>query len=270
MTKDVNGYLERIGYAGGLEPTPETLTALHRAHLLNIAYENLDIHRGGVLSLDLDTIYEKIVLKQRGGWCYEMNGLLAWALDELGFDVTLLASSVVAEHHGDGAEGYHLILKVDLDRPYLADVGFGNGFLEPIPLEVGTYQQGYLTYKLETTDVGWFFTNHAYGGPGYDFTLTPRTMDYFAAPCQYLQTSPESGFVRTTVCHRHTPEGMVTLRGTMLREVTETGVDDQIVDNVADYEQLLNSRFDLHVPDVDVLWEKVWARHLAWLKEISN
>lgn len=270
MTKNVNGYLERINYRGTLEQTPETLTALHRAHLLNIPYENLDIHRGTALSLDLDTIYEKIVVQRRGGWCYEMNGLLAWALRELSFDVTLLASHVVPEHQGDGAEGTHLILKVDLECPYLADVGFGNGFFEPIPLEAGTYQQDYLTCKLEQTDVGWFFTNHAYGGAGYDFTLTPRTMDYFAAPCQYLQTSPESGFVRTTVCHRYTPEGIVTLRGALLREVTARGVDDQIVDNLADYEQLLNSRFDLRLPDVDALWEKVWARHQAWLREIDS
>lgn len=266
----IDGYLRRIGYTGGVAPSPETLVALHRAHLLSIPYENLDIHRGKALSLDLDAIYEKIVTQHRGGWCYEMNGLLAWALRELGFDVTLLASHVVPEHQGDGAEGTHLILKVDLDRPYLADAGFGNGFLEPIPLEAGEYRQDYFVYRLEPTAVGWFFTNHAYGGPGFDFTLTPRTMDYFAAPCQQLQTSPESGFVRATVCHRHTPEGIVTLRGAMLREVTARGVDDQIVDNAADYEQLLNSRFDLHVPDVDVLWEKVWARHLAWLKEISN
>lgn len=266
---NVNDYLERIHYRGGLQPTRETLVALHRAHLLNIPYENLEIHLGGALSLELEAIYEKIVIRHRGGWCYEMNGLLAWALRELGFDVTLMASHVVPEHQGDGAEGTHLILKVGLERPYLADVGFGNGFLEPIPLEAGTYQQDYLTYKLEPTDIGWFFTNHAYGGAGYDFTLTPRVMGYFAAPCQYLQTSPESGFVRTTVCHRHTPEGIVTLRGAMLREVTARGVDDQIVDNAADYEQLLNSRFDLRLPPADTtaLWQKVWARHEAWMQE---
>ena len=266
---NVRQYLQRIDYDGATQPTFATLIAIHRAHLLTIPYENLDIHRGRALRLDLPTIFDKIVTHRRGGWCYEMNGLLAWALRELGFSVTLLASHVVPAHQGDGAEGTHLILRVDVERPYLADVGFGNGFLEPIPLEAGDYSQDFLTYRLEATDVGWFFTNHRYGGAGYDFTLMPRTMESFAAPCQYLQTSPESGFVRTTVCHRHTPDGLVTLRGAVLREVTARGVDERVVDKLADYEQLLNSRFDLRLPPADTtaLWQKVWVRHEAWMQE---
>src|SRR5215207_9409581 len=119
-------YLQRIHYQGTLNPTPETLIALQRAHLFAIPYENLDIHRGGTLSLDMETIFDKLVTQRRGGWCYEMNSLLAWALRELGFDVTLLSSDVVNEMMGDGAGGDHLVLLVKLDRPYLADVGFGN------------------------------------------------------------------------------------------------------------------------------------------------
>src|SRR4051812_15166720 len=94
---DVNAYLERIGYHGSHEPTLATLTAIHRAHLLTIPYENFDIHLGRTLSLDLEKTFDKIVRQHRGGWCYEMNGLLAGALHELGFDVTLLASGVKGE-----------------------------------------------------------------------------------------------------------------------------------------------------------------------------
>ncbi len=264
----LNDYLDRIGYRGALTPTLATLTALHRAHLLAIPYENLDIHRGGTLSLDETRIFDKLVTGRRGGWCYEMNGLLAWVLRELGFDVMLLASSVTSEFVGDGAQGSHLILMVmAAGRPYLADVGFGNGILEPIPLEVGTYTQGFLTYELLRDGERWYFRNHPYGGPGFVFTLTPRAMSHFAAECQRLQTSPESGFVRTTVCHRFTADGIITLRGAVLRTVSAEGMSEQVVDNSATYEQLLDSRFDLRLPDAAALWEKVWARHQAWLKE---
>src|SRR5262245_27288790 len=90
-------YLERIGYNSSLEPNLETLTALHRAHLRTIPYENFDIHLGRTLPLDQEATFEKIVRQHRGGWCYEMNGLFAWVLVELGYDVTMLASGVKAE-----------------------------------------------------------------------------------------------------------------------------------------------------------------------------
>ncbi len=264
---DIHAYLERIGYHGSLEPTLDTLSAVHRAHLLAIPYENLDIHLGGYLSLDEGAIFDKLVTRRRGGWCYEMNGLLARALRALGFDVTLLSSAVRTQIEGDGSEGDHLVLLVHLDRPYLVDVGFGNGLLEPIPLEAGAYTQGFLTYHLLRDGDRWFFQNHPYGGPGFVFTLQPRTLPYFARRCHELQTLPESGFVRTVVCHRFTPESVVTLRGAVLRTITAQGVNDQVVDNGAAYEQLLNRQFDLRLPDVAPLWEKVWARHLEWVQE---
>ncbi len=130
---ELDGYLRRIGEKPG-DPTLDTLNRLHRAHLRRIAYENLDIHLGRTLSLDVAQTYDKIVTRGRGGWCYEMNGLFAWALRALGFDVTLLASAVTTEFVGDGSSGEHLILLVKLDRPYLVDVGFGNGLQLPIPL----------------------------------------------------------------------------------------------------------------------------------------
>jgi N-hydroxyarylamine O-acetyltransferase len=195
--------------------------------------------------------------------------LLAGALRELGFDVTLLSSAVRAQLEGDGSEGDHLILLVRLDRPYLVDVGFGNGLLEPIPLEAGTYTQGFLTYHLLRDGDRWFFENHPYGGPGFVFTLQPRMLPYFTRRCHELQTLPDSGFVRTTVCHRFTSDSLLSLRGAVLRTLSAEGVNDTLVDNRATYEQVLNTRFDLHLPDVTSLWEKVWARHQAWVQENS-
>ena len=135
-------YLARIGYAGPIEPTTDVLYAVHRRHLLAIPYENLDIHLGRELSLNLPAIFDKIVTRRRGGWCYEMNGLLAWALREMGFDVTLLS----------GAEGKHLVLRVQLEQAWLADVGYGNGILEPLPLIEGEHTQHGFVFRLSRDD----------------------------------------------------------------------------------------------------------------------
>ncbi len=265
---NLDSYLKRIRYDSELTPNLDTLTAIHRAHLLAIPYENLDIHRDCPVTTDIAQIYEKIVNQHRGGWCFEMNGLLSWVLREVGFDVTLMSSFVGRDKVEETGAGDHLILRVDLDQPYLADVGFGNGIIEPIALVECTYQQGFLTYKLSKHDGRWWFTNHQYGGPGFDFDFQPYQLIDFAGQSTRLQTSPESGFVKTTVCMRFTPDGgMVILRGTVLRRVTAEGVHDETIDNLSSYEQVLIKQFDLHLPDVNSLWGKVWERHQTWVKQ---
>jgi N-hydroxyarylamine O-acetyltransferase len=269
---DLNAYLERIGYQGSREPTLETLTAIHRAHLMTIPYENLDLQLGRSLPLGEVPAFEKIVGQGRGGWCYEMNGLLAWVLIELGYDLTLLASGVMEQPQGDGSEGEHLVLLVNIDeRPYLVDVGFGNGLIDPIPMEPGSYTQGFLTYELSCNGDIWFFKNHKYGGPGFVFTLTPRTMPHFTETCRFLQTDPTGRFVTKTICFRFTPEGYDMLIGAVLTIVTASGLRERVLDNVTDYEQVLTMHFGLRLPKAEVaqLWEKVWARHLAWSKETT-
>jgi len=262
---ELEGYLNRIGLTGPLEPTLATLTAIHRAHLLSISYENLDIHLGRRLDLDRGRIFDKLVNHRRGGWCYEMNGLLSWALERVGFDVTLVAGAVRQDGLGKDAEGNHLVLIVRLDRPYVVDVGFGDGFLEPLPLEEGTYAQGWLEFRLERSGDRWVVHNHQYGtAQKFDFTLEPKQLDDFAARCHELQTSPASGFVRKTVCQRITPDGIVTLRGAILQRVTVGGVAERTVDGPADYAELLDRVFGLAIPEVGQLWDRVWSRHLAW------
>lgn len=267
--KNLTAYLQRIQYTGPHHPTPETLHQLHRAHLLAIPYENLDIHLGQRLTLDINHIYAKIVERGRGGWCYEMNGLFAWALQELGFDVAMLGSTVGAPAQGGvGNDLDHLILQVQLDQPWLVDVGFGNAFIEPLPLIPGDYQQGWMTFRLEQTADKWFFHNQPHGGAGYGFTVLPRPFAGFAPRCHELQTSPTSGFVRNTVCHRFTPTGVVTLRGAVLRWATADGVQEEEIDSLARYRTVLSTVFDLDSALADQLWAGVQERHQRWKAEV--
>ena len=263
---ELKQYLTRIGYRGPVEPTLAVLTAIHRAHLLAIPYENLDIHLGRPLTLDRAAIFRKLVLERRGGWCFEMNGLLAAALEAIGFSVRLLSGTVGRETGGDANEGNHLVLLVELDRPYLADVGFGDGFLEPLPLEPGRFRRGFLEVGLERHGDRWIFRNHPWGGaPSFDFTLEPRRSSDFERQCHELQTSPRSGFVRSTVCQRFLPDGLVTLRSASYRRVTARGVDDRVLDSAEEFERVVREEFRLNLPELRALWPRVWARHLEWM-----
>ena len=113
---DVPAYLNRINYHGGLMPNAETLCGLHTAHLLAVPFENLDIHLGRPIVLEEDALFDKIVTRRRGGFCYELNGLFAGLLRELGFDVTRLAAGVI-NSTGDFSPIFdHLTLMVTLDE----------------------------------------------------------------------------------------------------------------------------------------------------------
>jgi N-hydroxyarylamine O-acetyltransferase len=261
---NIDAYLKRIEYQGSLEPTLETLRALHRQHLLTIPYENLDIHLGRRLELNEKRIFEKIVLEKRGGWCFEMNGLFAWVLRDLGFEVDLLSGAVGRERVGAEAEGNHLVLLVKLPQPYIADVGFGD-LPEPLPLGEGDYQQGFLTVRLTKEAERWTFHNHEYGGAkGFDFTLQSHQLADFTTQCHRLQTSPDSGFVQKTVCQRFLPDGFVTLRGAVLTTVKANGATKRVIDSEKEYKEILRDFFGLEL-EVSDLYAKVWQRHLDWL-----
>jgi N-hydroxyarylamine O-acetyltransferase len=265
----ISRYLARVGYTGDPAPSLTSLRGLHRAHLLAIPYENLDIHFGVPMTLDPERIFAKLVDERRGGWCYEMNGLFGLVLETLGFDVRRVSGTVGRAERGWRAQGNHLVLIVTLERRWIADVGFGDGFLAPLPLEPGTYTQSFLRYRVSRDGPRWRVDNHAHGGAdGFDFTLTARTLSDFGTQCRELQTSPDSPFVRTTVCERFTRHGLVMLRGATLREVTAAGVTTRLLQDGDEFASTLRERFGLDLPGAATeLWPRVWSRHVAWLAE---
>jgi len=218
-------YLERINYRGPLEPTAETLRRLHLAHLLAVPFENLSIHAGEPILLDDEALFDKIVARRRGGFCYELNGLFARLLRELGFEVEMLSAGVWGEARGFGPEFEHMALLVNLEERWLADVGFGESFVEPLRLdERGEQRQGARAFRIEREGDHLTLLMKDDGGDWvaqYRFSLTPHVYADYEEMCLYQQTSPESHFTQGRVCTRLTPDGRVTL--SRLRLITTDG-----------------------------------------------
>jgi N-hydroxyarylamine O-acetyltransferase len=63
-----------------------------RYQLFSVPFENLDVQQGKVISLVPEEIYRKIVERNRGGYCYEVNGLFAMALNALGIPYQFFAA----------------------------------------------------------------------------------------------------------------------------------------------------------------------------------
>jgi N-hydroxyarylamine O-acetyltransferase len=263
---DIDAYLQRIGLKERPRADLEGLQALHRAHLRAIPYENLDVQLGRKVTIERPAIFEKIVGRHRGGWCYEMNGLFGWALGELGFRVTRVAGAVMRVASGDAFIGNHLVLKVELDEGlHLADVGFGDGPLGPIRIAPGPFESAGFTFGLNQVDETWWrLHNHPLGGaPSFDFSLNRADESLLAERCDQLQTEAWSPFVQNLVCQRHTPEGLTILRGRTVRMVRPTEASDYLLNSAEELVRFLDEAFELGLPEAASLWPGICARHEA-------
>jgi N-hydroxyarylamine O-acetyltransferase len=230
---DVAAYLDRIGAREPGEPTLEALAELGFAHLCSVPFENLDIAAGRPLSLDPDALYDKIVVRRRGGFCYELNGLFSWLLREVGYDVTLLAGQTVDPATGEpGHPRAHLVLLVELDGPVLVDVGWGEAYRRPFALRAGNEytDPSIAAYRLEQHDGRWqvverhdesLETNLKPTAAGwriaYRFDLKPYELADFADACRWQETESPF-FTGHRFCTIATRDGRRTLMDERLIE----------------------------------------------------
>ena len=70
-----------------------TLQKLHAAHLKYIPYDNFDCLNSKITSLKREDMFNKLILHNRGGICFELNGLYAWLLESLGFNFVMKSLS---------------------------------------------------------------------------------------------------------------------------------------------------------------------------------
>lgn len=248
---DVKKYLERINIKTIQRASYSFLSQLQLNHLIAVPFENLDIRQGLKIDLDERRFYEKIVQRRRGGFCYELNGLFHRLLADLGFSVSIASSRVYsASDDCFGPEFDHIVLLVQLDKTFLVDVGFGDGFRKPIALPDGSVEDVSGTYRIKPPEPG----QDVYllqrmdkndWQPVYSFTLHPRKLLDFSEMCIFNQTSPNSFFTRETFCSVATEKGRVTLSADSL---TTTEGDHQTVvpvNSAEMFQQLLAEIFKI-------------------------
>jgi N-hydroxyarylamine O-acetyltransferase len=190
------------------------------------------------------------VRRRRGGFCYELNGLFAALLRELGFNVNMLSAGAANAEGIFGPDFDHMALMVTLDERWLADVGFGDSFREPLLLDVRHEQvQGERAYKIVSEGDQLILKQREGMGKWknqYRFTLQPYSYADFAEMCRYHQTSPHSHFTKARICSRATPNGRLTL-SQMRLITTTTGKErqEQVLTNVEEYAAVLREDFGI-------------------------
>lgn len=247
----VPDYLNRIGLPGFAEPRLDALKQLQKAHLLTVPFENLDIHAGRAIRLDIQNIFEKVVKRKRGGFCYELNGLFFELLLSLGFQARRISARVFnADRNTYGAEFDHMAILVDIEgKRYLTDVGFGEFSFAPLLLEAGIIQEDERgSFRLDEEMPGYWRVckaNSAGFSNEYIFTEKARALEEFSGMCRYHQTSPDSHFTQQQLITRPTEKGRITLTSDKLKILEKGIVQVRAVEDEADFQNYLKQYFGI-------------------------
>jgi N-hydroxyarylamine O-acetyltransferase len=248
--ENIQQYLQRIQYAGTTIPSIEMLYSLQLAHLLQVPFENLDIHNQ--TKIELSKSFDKIVLRNRGGFCYELNGLFYELLQALGFDVIMISARAYnSDNDSFGPEFDHMAIIATVgNENYLVDVGFGEFALYPIKIELNEehvdprgifiiekFDDTYLVVKKKSGE-GQFT-------PEYLFTTTTRELPEFFEMCTFHQTNPTSHFTQKSICSLPTKEGRITLKGKTLKITSNDVITERTLISEEEISQVLLKYFNV-------------------------
>ena len=255
---DLDAYFARIGYSGPRAPTLETLKALHFAHATAIPFENLDVLAKRPILLDPPVLQKKLVAQKRGGYCFEVNGLFAAVLRQLGFNVMTLIGRVRWKTPDTIDTGpSHMLSLVDLpEGRFLADIGFGGLTMTgPIRLETDSEQQTPHEPRRLLADGDGYMLQAKLGeewGNVYRFTLDPQTRADYEIANWYTSTHPQSIFVQFLIVARPLADRRITLFNCNLTIRHLDGrVENRCLDSAADIATALAEHFDLPLSEDD-------------------
>lgn len=246
----VADYLQRLGIPRE-PPSRDLLERIIRAHVATFPFASIGPQLGDDLPLDLPSLHDRIVVRARGGYCFEQNGLLFEVLDHLGFAVTLAMARVI--HDQDIHPGLtHRITLVDIDGVRcIADVGFGpQGPPFPVPVDGSVVGEGWRTYRVVErhpgerhlqvlTDSG-FFSLYRFDEVRYG--PSDAELGHF-----YSHRHPEAVFVNTLVASRILDDEVRSLRNRDYRVLRDGAESVRAVADAEDLHALLTEDLGLHV-----------------------
>jgi N-hydroxyarylamine O-acetyltransferase len=241
-------YLQRINYSGNREPNLNTLKELQRHHLLNVPFENLDIHYNIPIKLSIESIFDKVINQNRGGFCYELNGLFYELLRAIGFDVKMVSARVFDQDKGYGKEYDHLAIIAKINsHEYLTDVGLGEFTFEPLNLQLETIQKDQRgNYIIENYENGYLRvskTEKERQTAEYIFKNEKRKLAEFETMCDYHQTSPNSHFKNKRLISIPTKTGRITITGNKLKIKEFDLITEILLESEIEFEKELWSKF---------------------------
>lgn len=246
---DIQCYLQRIKETTEIQVDVRSLFTLQKNHLLNVPFENLDIHKGKAIKLSPAILFQKVVTNKRGGFCYELNGLFYHLLKNIGFKVKLISGRVYQKDGNYGHEFDHLAIIATINNAeYLVDVGFGKFSLEPLLLKMNCpLDDQFGQFEFDRYDTDYIRINQWINGfltPLYIFKNLKRNLEDFENMCNYHQNSVESSFTKNKVISIVTSHGRITLTENQLK-ITTKNIEEILVHDPRQFDDMLNRYFDI-------------------------
>ena len=245
-------YFNRIAYDGDAVCDIATLREIMRCQLFSVPFENLDVQAGKIVSLVPEAIVDKILSRKRGGYCYEVNGLFAMALQELGVPYIFVAARPL--FYAVRRPKTHMAIVADVDgEKWLFDLGFGSyGIREPMRLSVLDVEvmQDADIFMLSKGNENKYLLRALTEGQWadqYEFDLYPQEWIDFVPANHLNSTHPDTIFVKKLLVVLHNPMGRDILIGDTLKTVADGKTMKQFV-AVEDRASLLANKFGLVLP----------------------
>lgn len=221
---DVSSYLERIGLKGEeITPSYDSLLKLQRAHLYTVPYENIDCMGKAPISLSEADLYDKVVVRRRGGFCFELNSLFEKLLLALGFSARSYFARFWRDEVGIPIRRHRVIEVVIDGRKYISDVGIGAVSPRfPLLLEEGLVQEDFgESYKFIYEEAyGWVLYEYRHNEwqRYFSFTTEMNTDEDFEAITHFCKTHEKSKFNKKLMVAIKTPEGRRSIDGDTYKE----------------------------------------------------
>ncbi len=227
------------------------LNQLQSKHIARYSFNSLAVVLGHDISLEIEAIFNKIVEKKRGGYCFEHNKLVLTVLKEIGFDVRLLMAKVIYNRDIDVARTHRITLLNLQGDDYIVDAGFGHlGARYPVKLELGLEQdQGDAVYRIVKNSQ----EDYCYQLLKDNEFFTLYTFNYYhysEAECLpahfYSHKSPEAAFVNNMVVCRKFYNDILSLRNDNFSRISNEATITTVISNPAQLHQILNDEFELN------------------------
>ena len=265
----LDALLARIGLGRPPAADEEGLRLVHRAYLEHVPYEDIAVQLGETGALDEAVLASRVLADGRGGYCFELNTVLAALLRAVGFSVT---------HHQAvvGGEGptNHMVLLVDVDgETWIADAGLGEGFMEPLPLREGTFERGPFTYTLTREPEGtWWMGQHEWSSFS-GFRMQPETSEVVRLRAAPPPAPPGARLAVRAYLVVQSPrdDRIVSLRARTLSEIGPS-VDTKRVVSRDEFLAVLADVFGIGVSGarLERLWSLAAEQHEAFMASLAN
>jgi N-hydroxyarylamine O-acetyltransferase len=194
-------------------------------------------------------VYKKVVIHNRGGFCYELNSLFNWLLRDIGFRSRIISARILDEFGNAGPEFDHMVICIETDKKYIADVGYGDLFIKPIEIKQGIQHDGRNRFKIEKINNHDFVLSMASDNTNfvkkYAFTLGERSINEFYPICLEKQTNPDSYFVKNVICTKPTMSGRITLFNNKLSEKHNEERIEKLISDDTELRSQLREKFGI-------------------------